>query len=148
MVFVPDLEAARTFYGGILGLAVDREGRDHLGFRYGGGTLIAFRCDRGTAVGDYSREARAVFVFAVTSVEQTSLDLKEKGVRVLHDVPADGPLGAYAAFVDPFGIVHEVHEVAGPTRQGDFVVAHHAAACADNSDTISPRTGPRRVVRT
>jgi glyoxylase I family protein len=110
MIFVPDLQAARAFYVGVLGFSVAREGEGHTVFRFDGGELIAFRCDREAPIGDYSREARAVFVFDVASVQETMNTLKARGVRLLHDVPAEGPMGRYAAFVDPFGIVHEIRE--------------------------------------
>jgi glyoxylase I family protein len=111
MIFVPDLAAAHAFYVGALGFTVQREGENHTVFRFDGGELAAFKCDRNTTIGDYSREARAVFVFHVPSVEETMTTLKRKGIKLLHAVPADGPLGRYAAFVDPFGIVHEIREV-------------------------------------
>ncbi len=111
MVFVPDLDRARAFYAGVLGFAVAREAEGHVVFDAGGTELVAFRCERTGAVGDYSREARAVFVFGVPSVEECMRTLGARGVEFLHEVPAQGPLGRYAAFVDPFGIVHEVQEV-------------------------------------
>lgn len=116
MVFVPDLEAARAFYAGVLGFRVEREGEDHIAFRFDGSDLIAFRCERGTTAGAYSREARAVFVFSVPSVETAMQELEAKGVELLHAVPADGPFGRYAAFIDPFGIVHEIQELHWTTR--------------------------------
>ena len=112
MVFVPDLEQARAFYGGVLGFPVTAEGEGHLVFGHEGAALVAFRCERAGAVGDYAREGRAVFVFGVPSVDEAMHALRARGVAFLHDVPAEGPLGRYAAFVDPFGIVHEVQEQA------------------------------------
>ena len=79
-------------------------------FGHDGAALVAFRCERDGAVGDYAREGRAVFVFGVPSVEEAMRKLRAHGVAFLHDVPAEGPLGRYAAFVDPFGIVHEIQE--------------------------------------
>jgi len=110
MVFVPDLDRARGFYSGVLGFPVTGEGPDHLAFDAGGTPLLAFRGDRPTTVGDYSRESRAVFVFRVPSVQAAMAELKAAGVPLLHDTPGEGPTGRYAAFVDPFGIVHEVLE--------------------------------------
>lgn len=46
-------------------------------------------------------------VFEVESVEQTFQDMKLKGIRFLHETPTEG---GYAAFVDPFGNVHEIAE--------------------------------------
>jgi glyoxylase I family protein len=110
MVFVADLARARAFYSDVLGFAVREAGERHVVFESGGTELVAFACDRPGSVGDYSREARAVFVFGVASVEETMTTLGARGVEFLHDAPAEGPLGRYAAFVDPFGIVHEIQE--------------------------------------
>ncbi len=110
MIFVPDLEQARAFYSGILGFPVSAEGDDHLVFGHEGAKLVAFTCERAGSIGDYSSESRAVFVFGVPSLEAAMKELKARGVEFLHDAPAEGPLGRYAAFVDPFGIVHELQE--------------------------------------
>ncbi len=125
MVFVPDLDRARAFYSGVLGFPVTAAAERHVVFSAGGTPLVAFRGERDGVVGDYSREARAVFVFAVPSVERAVAALQAEGVRFLHDRPAEGPLGRYAAFVDPFGIVHEVQEA-----RGAYPAAPEAAAPA------------------
>jgi glyoxylase I family protein len=110
MIFVPDLDAARAFYTEVLGFAAVRKDETCVVFEKEGTRLVAFRCDRNGEVGEYSREARAVFVFSVASVEEAIHELRRHGVEVLHDSPAEGPVGRYAAFVDPFGIVHEISE--------------------------------------
>lgn len=110
MIFVPDLDRARAFYADVLGLPVNAEDENHLVFGNLGVDLVAFKCDRAGSVGDYSRESRAVFVFGVPSIDDAMRDLKAAGVEFLHKAPAMGPLRRYAAFVDPFGIVHEVQE--------------------------------------
>lgn len=38
--------------------------------------------------------------------------LRQAGVRLLHGEPGENTAGRYAAFVDPFGIVHEIFEPA------------------------------------
>ena len=116
MIFVPDLEEAKRFYGGVLGLALKEEAENRLTFAHAGGELLAFRCERPTQVGDYSREARAVFVFEVDSVDAAMRELAARGVRFLHKTPAQNSLGRYAAFADPFGIVHEIFEPAMADR--------------------------------
>lgn len=110
MIFVPDLEQARAFYSGTLGFPVSAEGDDHLVFGHEGAELVAFTCERAGSIGDYSNESRAVFVFGVPSLEAAMKELRARGVEFLHEAPAEGPLGRYAAFVDPFGIVHELQE--------------------------------------
>src|SRR5688500_15314886 len=112
MIFVPDLAEAKRFYGGVLGFALREEDGDRLVFAHGACDLLAFRCDRPAPVGDYSREARSVFVFGVASVDDSMRELRARGVRFLHERPAENALGRYAAFVDPFGIVHEIFQPA------------------------------------
>jgi glyoxylase I family protein len=110
MIFVPDLDEAERFYAGTLGLPVKARAGGRLVFACEGADLVAFRCARSGAVGDYAREARAVFAFEVPSLDAALQGLRAKGVRVLHDEPGENEFGRYAAFVDPFGIVHEVFE--------------------------------------
>jgi glyoxylase I family protein len=112
MIFVPDLEEARRFYADVLGFALKEEHGDRLVFAHGGCDLVAFRCDRDSPVGGYSREARAVFVFGVASIDAAMAELRARGVRFLHERPAENEMGRYAAFVDPFGIVHEIFQPA------------------------------------
>ena len=127
MVFVPDLDRARAFYSGVLGFPVTAEGDGYLVFGHAGCDLVAFKGDRDGAVGDYSREGRAVFVFGVPSVAATMEALRSRGVAFLHDVPATGPLGRYAAFVDPFGIVHEIQEQPDVPDRGTAAVGPREA---------------------
>jgi len=110
MLFVPDLAEARRFYGETLGLPLLAETADYLRLTLSERELVVFRCERPGTVGDYADEARAVIVFAVPSVAEALARFRAQGVPCLHAVPAEGPLGRYAAFVDPFGIVHEVQE--------------------------------------
>lgn len=114
IIFVPDLEKAKAFYSGVLGLAVMEEAEGRVIFALEGVELIAFRCEKEGAVGDYSNEARAAFVFEVESIDATFRDLTARGVRFLHQAPKENWQGRYAAFVDPFGIVHEILESHAP----------------------------------
>jgi glyoxylase I family protein len=120
MVFVPDLDRARAFYDGVLGFPVTRRALDHVVFGSPGVELVAFRCDTDGMVESYSREARAVFVFGVPSVAKAMETLRSQGVEFLHETPAEGPTGRYAAFVDPFGIVHEILEQRHPLPPHTF----------------------------
>lgn len=111
MVFVPDLDTARQFYCGVLGFPIRAERVDHIVFAHEGCDLVAYRCERPAQVQDYSRVAQAVFVFEVGSIEDAMGDLQQKGVRFLHDRPAENEFSRYAAFTDPFGIIHEIYEL-------------------------------------
>jgi catechol 2,3-dioxygenase-like lactoylglutathione lyase family enzyme len=110
MIFVSDLAEARRFYRDVLGFPLKSEREGRLEFVHEGCDFIAFECDRNAAVDDYSRAARSVFVFEVPSVGEAMDDLRARGVRFLHERPAENELCRYAAFVDPFGNVHEIYE--------------------------------------
>jgi len=110
MLFVTDLDEARRFYAEVLGFEISSEAHDHLTFSGAGCEMVAFRCEKAGEVGDYAHEARSVLVFSVQSIEEAFRDLRARGVRFLHSAPAENELGRYAAFVDPFGIVHEILE--------------------------------------
>jgi catechol 2,3-dioxygenase-like lactoylglutathione lyase family enzyme len=104
---VKDLQAAKKFYEGILGLTVDAEGDELIVYQSGKSTLNVYR----------SREAGTNKATAVTwavgdDVERVVRDLKAKGVRFEHyDMPdmkreGDIHIGAdmkVAWFKDPDG---------------------------------------------
>ena len=112
MILVADLGEAKRFYRDVLGFSVKSEEHNSLTFDHKGCDFVAFECDKNASVGDYGNEARSVFVFEVPSVDATFLELKSKGVKFLHTQPNQNHLGKYAAFVDPFGNVHEILEPA------------------------------------
>ena len=110
LVFVTSLDEAKRFYGDVLGLSLASEANDMLLFRQPDFELAIFSCRQAAAPDRHSEVAGSTFVFSVPSVEQAMRDLQSKGVQFLHSEPADGPLGRYAAFADPFGNVHEISE--------------------------------------
>ncbi|MET0679409.1 MAG: VOC family protein [Burkholderiales bacterium] len=79
-IAVKDLQAARKFYEGTLGLkAVGTEGDDLVAFRSGGSTLFVYRSDfAGT------NKATAVTWNVGDEVDATVRDLKAKGVAFEH----------------------------------------------------------------
>ncbi len=110
LVFAPDLQTARQFYGSVLGLSLDREGKDHLEFSGRNFTLTVFSCERSAPHEGYSEQAGSSVAFSVASLDSAMLELSGRGVRFLHSIPNSGPSGRYVAFVDPFGTVHELVE--------------------------------------
>lgn len=110
MIFVPGMAEAKRFYCGILGFRLQAESDTRLDFHCEGIDLTAFKCERSATVEDYSRVARSVFVFDVPAIDTTMRELRAMGVRFLHSCPAENEFDRYAAFVDPFGIVHEIRE--------------------------------------
>jgi glyoxylase I family protein len=110
MIFVSDIAEAKHFYHDILGFSVKTESPSRLELVHDGCDFIAFKCDKNAPVENYSRVARSVFVFEVESIDEALADLRGKGVSFLHEAPAENELGRYAAFVDPFGNVHEIYK--------------------------------------
>ncbi len=110
MIFVSDLEEAKRFYCDILGFHVRSQRANELEFVHEGCDFIAFKCERDAVVEDYSRVARSVFAFEVASIDASLRELRAKGVRFLHQEPAENEFCRYVALVDPFGNVHELYE--------------------------------------
>jgi glyoxylase I family protein len=111
MIFVSDIDAARTFYRDILGFPIKAETANRLDFVHEGVDFVAFKCEKDAVIEDYSNVARSVFVFEVESVENSMENLRIRGVNFLHDTPAENEFSRYAAFSDPFGNVHEIFEL-------------------------------------
>jgi glyoxylase I family protein len=110
IIFVSDLVEAKHFYCDVLDFPLKSETENHLEFIHEGVDFIAFKCDKDSIVEDYGNIARSVFVFEVESVEKSMSQLIEKGVKFLHQTPAENDFSRYAAFRDSFGNVHEIFE--------------------------------------
>lgn len=103
-VFVDDLEAARGFYGGTLGLGMAWEGPEATGYAVGPAVLIVERADPagpyGALVGRF-----AGITLCVESIGRSFAELSSRGV------PFEGPPepqdwgGMLAHFRDPAGNV-------------------------------------------
>jgi catechol 2,3-dioxygenase-like lactoylglutathione lyase family enzyme len=116
MIFVSDIAAARRFYCDVLGFGVKSESETKLELVHEGSRFIAFKCEKDASVESYGQVARSVFVFEVPSIDEALSALKSKGVRLLHEEPAENEFGRYAAFEDPFGNVHEIYEAKSVDR--------------------------------
>lgn len=110
MIFVSDLAEAKRFYCDVLGFPLKSETDDRLEFVHQGCDFVAFKCEKDTVIKDYSTAARSVFVFEIESVAEMMNELIIKGVKFLHETPAENDFSRYAAFSDPFGNVHEIFE--------------------------------------
>ncbi|CAN5401984.1 hypothetical protein BH10ACI1_BH10ACI1_34800 [soil metagenome] len=110
MIFVSDLAEAKRFYCDVLGFPLKSEVENRLEFVHETVDFIAFKCEKNAVIKNYSNVARSVFVFEVASVEKTISDFRAKGVKFLHEVPAENEFSRYAAFFDPFGNIHEIYE--------------------------------------
>jgi catechol 2,3-dioxygenase-like lactoylglutathione lyase family enzyme len=112
LLFVPDLDEARKFYGELLGLTLTRESASLLSFDLGKTELHIFRGTKGAPVSEYADRASTSVAFEVDSIESEMARLKKEGVVFLHTSPShNAELGVrYAAFVGPGGNVHELIE--------------------------------------
>lgn len=110
LIFVSDLTEAKHFYCNLLGFPLKEERNDRIEFIHEGCDFVAFKCDSNAIVENYSQVARSTFVFEVESIDETFQSLRSKGVRFLHETPNENDRSRYAAFVDPFGNVHEIFE--------------------------------------
>lgn len=110
MIFVPDIPAAKRFYCDVLGFGIGTETSETVTFTGSGCRLVAYKCAKPAIPTDYGVAAQAVFVFEVPNLEQVLEKLSRHDVKILHSTPGENEEGRYAAFVDPFGIVHEIFE--------------------------------------
>lgn len=110
MIFVSDLEKAKTFYSDVLGVPVKSEHADRVEFVHDGCDFIAYKCEQDAPVENYSRIARSVFVFETESIDESMRELSARGVTFLHQEPVENDFCRYAALRDPFGNVHELYE--------------------------------------
>lgn len=108
MLFAPDLDRATVFYRDVLGMTVTARTERQVTLSVGGIALDIFRCGHSGAAGNYANEPRSVFVFGVADIEAALAHLRSHGVTLIHAVPVLTEQSRYAAFVDPFGNVHEL----------------------------------------
>jgi len=112
LIFAPDLAEGLAFYQDVLGLQVTRKAESYVAMHGAGFALTLFKCDTAGSPEGYSSRAGSSIAFAVDDIERSMAELRGRGVEFLHAVPSTGPAGRYAAFVDPFGTVHELVETA------------------------------------
>ena len=109
-VFAPDLPAAKRFYADILGFGVVLETGAHIEFSGADFRLTIFECESPASPDGYSSRAGSSLAISTPDLDRETKRLRSRGVTILHDEPATGPVGRYVAFVDPFGTVHEFVE--------------------------------------
>jgi glyoxylase I family protein len=117
LVFAPDLQVARQFYGETLGLRLELTQCGVTRFRGSNFDLELFECEGSTESVSYSRQAGSAVAFSVSSIDDAMRELRSKGVDFLHERPNEALDGTrYAAFADPFGTVFELIECRGNDR--------------------------------
>ncbi len=91
LVFAPDLEAARHFYGEVLGLDLVGTGENYISFEGANFQVKVFSCETPTQPTRYSQQAGSSVAFAVSSLDVAVSELRAKGVQFLHSTPIEGP---------------------------------------------------------
>jgi len=120
ILFVEDLHRSRAFYHGVLGLDVQFEDADSVGFSIGGMAFIVLQVDRARVQlqGEPTATPRAAATAFLTTftegVDALHADLVRRGIGFFQE-PADQPWGMRTAyFKAPDG---HVWEIAQPVEQ-------------------------------
>jgi lactoylglutathione lyase len=111
LINVCDMDQAIDFYSDKLGFTVQsrklyprmvRLEHEHI-------ALLLYRVPMPVHL-DYPKVAQSLLNFETSDLVASIQDLKARGVEFIHQSPQPCPVGAYAAFRDPFGNVHELLE--------------------------------------
>lgn len=109
LVFVPDIEAAKTFYTEKLGLRIDDQSPDFVQFaRPNGGAVFAAQQQA-----DAAAYSGAQLWWAASDIDATYAALTDKGVTSIMP-PTDMPFGRIFILQDPFG--HKLHFFSSPNQ--------------------------------
>lgn len=113
ILFVEDVQRSKAFYNGVLGIEVEFEDDESVGFKFEGSHFIVLRVERASEQlrGEPTATPRAGATAFLTSftedVDALHSDLVERGVNFFQ-VPTDQPWGMRTAyFKDPDGHVWE-----------------------------------------
>lgn len=114
ILFVADLQRSKVFYHDVLGLDVEFEDDESVGFKIEGLAFIVLQVDRarvqlqGEPTATPSAGATAFLTTFTGNVDALYADLVERGIRFFQE-PADQPWGMRTAyFKDPDGHVWEI----------------------------------------
>jgi len=110
ILHVPDVEKARTFYTGKLGLVVEGEQPDFVQFKQPQGNGATFAIDKGE---DAATLQGAELWWFVDDADATCSALVAQNVEVVSE-PHDEPFGRAFAIKDPAG--HILHMLQLPQR--------------------------------
>lgn len=106
--FVSDLNAAREFYGDLLGLPLKQSSDQWLIFEVSGIDLILMGgAARHPERGEYGQEAATVLVLKSDDIEADYARLSARGVRFFSEVKTV-PQGKYVGLQDPDGNLLEL----------------------------------------
>jgi lactoylglutathione lyase len=109
---VTDLDAAIAWYRDVLGFEVAKEHYHHpvaVDLVHEGCRLLLHRVEHPAQI-DYPDVAQTLICLQTDDIVATMDSLRRHGAEFVHDTPQPFPAGAFAAFRDPFGNVHELVE--------------------------------------
>lgn len=117
-IVVTDMDKALDFYDNLLGF-------DILSVKYyppvvplkteGAISNIALhQSAEKLASKEYPDGTQTFLVIKVDNLASAMNYLKDKGVEFIHNTPQQAAIGIYAAFKDPFGLIHELVELKSP----------------------------------
>jgi catechol 2,3-dioxygenase-like lactoylglutathione lyase family enzyme len=114
ILFVEDLQRSKAFYHDVLGLEVEFEDDESVGFKIKGQAFIVLQVDRarvqlqGEPTATPSTGATAFLTTFTDDVDALHADLAERGIHFFQ-TPTDQPWGVRTAyFKDPDGHVWEI----------------------------------------
>ncbi len=110
-MYVTDINKAAEFYGKHFGFEIMSKDYlpDTLPMRFGDVRIVFHKVSKPARI-DYPEEAQTFFVIKTGNLRPFIKKLKADGVELIHTEPQKAAVGIYAAFRDPFGIVHEMLE--------------------------------------
>lgn len=109
---VTDLDKAMEWYCKTLGFEVSKEHYYHpfaVDLVHEGCRLLLHIADKPAHI-DYPNDVQTLICIQTDDIIASINDLKSKGVELIHETPQNFPAGAYIAFRDPYGNVHELVE--------------------------------------
>lgn len=114
ILFVEDLQRSKAFYGEVLGMGVEFEDDESVGFKIEGLAFIVLQVDRarvqlqGEPTATPGAGATAFLTTFTGDVDALHADLDERGIHFFQ-TPTDQPWGVRTAyFKDPDGHVWEI----------------------------------------
>lgn len=97
IIHTPDLEAARAFYGGVLGMTIETEAPQFISVAPIGGAGATL----GVSLGEASATGPEIW-WRVDDTDALHAHLVASGVRITEE-PKDEPFGRSVSFLDPAG---------------------------------------------
>ena len=108
LIIVKDLNEAKEFYSGVMGLSLIGETDTRLDIEANGHAIHVFAGEDEARPYKHSSDASSSLVFWVEDLQSKRKELEELGYKFIHS--NENEFSKYAAFWVPSGIVHEIAE--------------------------------------